>query len=209
MASAGPPLRSHPSSELDYFDIDDIIATQGRIPSKLEAQIYNLGFLDPSSEGNDLQAGAKLELPLWLAKELCNRRRKIVTVDIPKAYKDSYREIFKADASVVDLHRLGPYFYEFGTKLLHFDFEENSQMASSMQETFIKRFRKIMDSSQNAANEDASLLTNKLDHIEKQVFSAGRKGVSEFLQWEAGNTSKLTTSETVVNHKKRKRSMIE
>ena len=132
--SAGPPLRSHPSSELDYFDIDDIIATQGRIPSKLEAQIYNLGFLDPSSEGNDLQAGAKLELPLWLAKELCNRRRKIVTVDIPKAYKDSYREIFKADASVVDLHRLGPYFYEFGTKLLHFDFQENSQMASSMQE---------------------------------------------------------------------------
>lgn len=76
-------------------------------------------------------------------------------------------------------------------------------------QTFIKRFRKIMDSSQNAANEDASLLTSKLDHIEKQVFSAGRKGVCEFLQWEAGNTSKLTTSETVVNHKKRKRSMIE
>ena len=79
----------------------------------------------------------KLELPLWLAKELCNRRRKIVSVDIPKAYKDGYREIFKADASVVDLHRLGPYFYEFGTKLLHFDFEENSQMASSMQEVIL------------------------------------------------------------------------
>lgn len=66
-----------------------------------------------------------------------------------------------------------------------------------------------MDSSQNAANEDASLLTSKLDHIEKQVFSAGHKGVSEFLQWEAGSTSKLTTSQTVVNHKKRKRSTIE
>ena len=66
-----------------------------------------------------------------------------------------------------------------------------------------------MDSSQNAASEDASLLTSKLDQVEKQVFSAGRKGVREFLQWEAGNTSKLTTSETVVNHKKRKRSMLE
>lgn len=209
MSSEGPPLRSHPSSELDYYDIDDILATQGRIPCKLEARVYNLGFLDPSSEGSDLQAGSKLELPFWLAKELCNRRRKIVSVDIPKAYKDGYREIFKADASVVDLHRLGPYFYEFGTKLLLFDFEENSQMASSMQETFMKRFRKIMDSSQNAANEDTSLLTNKLEHIERQVFTAGRKGVKEFLQWEAGRTSKLTTSENVVNHKKRKRSMIE
>lgn len=76
-------------------------------------------------------------------------------------------------------------------------------------QTFMKRFRKIMDSSQNAANEDTSLLTNKLEHIERQVFTAGRKGVKEFLQWEAGRTSKLTTSENVVNHKKRKRSMIE
>ncbi|XP_068722499.1 DNA replication complex GINS protein PSF3-like [Montipora capricornis] len=209
MAADGPALRPRPSSELDYFDLDDIIATQGRIPSTLEVQIYNLGFLDPSSEGNDLQSGTKLELPFWLAKELCNRRRKIVSVEIPRAYKDGYREIFKADASVVDLHRLGPYFYEYGTKLLHFDFEENSQMASSLQETFIKRFRKIMDSSQHSAHQDATFLTSKLDHIERQVFTAGRKGVQDFLQWEAGNTGKLTTSETVVNHKKRKRSMLE
>ena len=134
MAATGPRLQPHPSSELDYFDIDDIIACQGRIPSRLEVQIYNLGFLDPSTEGHDLQAGAKLELPFWLAKELCKGRRRIISVDIPKAYKDGYREIFKADASVVDLYRLGPYFYEFGTKLLHFDFEENSLIASSMQE---------------------------------------------------------------------------
>lgn len=66
-----------------------------------------------------------------------------------------------------------------------------------------------MDSSQNAANEDATLLTGKLDHIERQVFSAGRKGVHDFLQWETGNTSKLTSSDTVVNHRKRKRSMLE
>ena len=130
----GQHFGPRPSSELDYFDLDDIIATQGRIPATLEVQIYNLGFLDPSSEGNDLQSGTKLEMPFWLAKELCNRRRKIISVEIPRAYKDGYREIFKADASVVDLHRLGPYFYEYGTKLLHFDFEENSQMASSLQE---------------------------------------------------------------------------
>lgn len=66
-----------------------------------------------------------------------------------------------------------------------------------------------MDSSQHSAHQDATFLTSKLDHIERQVFTAGRKGVQDFLQWEAGNTGKLTTSETVVNHKKRKRSMLE
>ena len=66
-----------------------------------------------------------------------------------------------------------------------------------------------MDSSQHSAHQDTSFLTSKLDHIERQVFLAGRIGVKGFLQWEAGNTAKLTTSETVVNHKKRKRSMLE
>lgn len=66
-----------------------------------------------------------------------------------------------------------------------------------------------MDSSQNAPHEDTSHLTSKLDHIERQVFSAGQKGVSDFLQWEGGGTAKLRCSDTVINHKKRKRSAIE
>ena len=131
--TGAPPLRSRPSS-YDYFDVDDILATQERVPSKIELQIYNLGFLDPSSEGKHLQPGIKLELPFWLAKELCSRRRKIVSVDTPKAFKEGYRQILKADANVVDLHKLGPYFYSFGTKLLHFDYDENPLMAKCFQE---------------------------------------------------------------------------
>lgn len=81
-----------------------------------------MGFLDFSLEGNDLYVGVKFELFFWLVKEFCNRRRKIVIVDILKVYKDSYREIFKVDVSVVDFYWLGLYFYEFGMKLLYFDF---------------------------------------------------------------------------------------
>ncbi|EDO34905.1 predicted protein [Nematostella vectensis] len=206
--NAGPPLVSRPNSN-DYFDLDDVLATQERIPCKLEVQIYNLGFLDPSSEGDHLHSGSKLELPLWLARELCSRRRKIVSVEIPKGYKESYREILKADANVVDLHRLGPYFYEIGTKLMHFEYDENPQIVKAIQETFIKRFRKIMDSSQNAPNEDSTSLTSKLDHLERQLFEKGKKGIKEFLQWEAGQMSKLTTSDTVINHRKRKRSALD
>lgn len=129
----GPPLRSRPSS-YDYFDIDDVIATQDKIPCKLEVQIFNLGFLNPSAENQHLTAGTKLELSYWLAKELCSRRRRIVSVDLPKVYREAYREILRADASVVDLHKLGPYFYGIGTKLMHFDDEENAQIVKTLQE---------------------------------------------------------------------------
>jgi len=50
-----------------------------------------LGFLDLSSETEDLKPGIKLELPLWLAQPLNKARESIVSVDIPKTYKEGYR----------------------------------------------------------------------------------------------------------------------
>jgi GINS complex subunit 3 len=129
----GPPLRSRPSS-YDYFDIDDVLATQDKIPCKLEVQIHNLGFLNPSAEGGHLTIGTKLDMSYWLAKELCSRRRKVVSVELPKVYRDGYREILRADASVVDLHKLGPYFYGIGTKFMHFDDDQNAQIIKTLQE---------------------------------------------------------------------------
>lgn len=56
----------------------------------------HLGFLDLSSESEDLKIGTKLELPLWLAQPLNIARESIVSVDIPKTYKEGYRCIFKS-----------------------------------------------------------------------------------------------------------------
>lgn len=72
------------------------------------------GFLDPSSTEEDLKAGSSLEIPLWLAESIYSRRPPLVSVDLPKVYKDAYREILNADACTVDLHKLGQHFYEFG-----------------------------------------------------------------------------------------------
>lgn len=55
------------------------------------------GFLDPSSESEDIAVGTTIELPYWLAQSLCSRRRNIVTVEIPKIYKEPYRSVLKHD----------------------------------------------------------------------------------------------------------------
>jgi len=66
-----------------------------------------------------------------------------------------------------------------------------------------------MDSSQNSPKEDTSALVSRLDNTEKQIFAAGKKGIKELLLWEAGQMAKLTTSETVISHRKRKRSALD
>ena len=97
-----------------YFSIEDILATQERVPCQVESDLKNLGFLDPGSDNQDLGRGTKLELPLWMVEGLTDyKARNYITVDVPKTFKEVFREIMSADPLVVDLHKMGLYYYEF------------------------------------------------------------------------------------------------
>jgi GINS complex subunit 3 len=196
-------------TDSSFLSIDDILASEQRIPCKFEQAIVGLGFIDQASDEDDIREGAKLELPLWLAAALKSRRQAIVSVELPKQYRQSYRDVLTADANVVDLHKLGPYYYGCGTMLLMFDHPERGAVSKSLLETFLNRFRRIMDTAQNAFDEDTSGLTEKLDNIEKELFAAGQLGIQYFSQWERLESRKLETATTVLSHRKRKRSQID
>ncbi|KAL1784440.1 DNA replication complex GINS protein PSF3 [Sigmodon hispidus] len=157
-----------------------------------------IGF--PDAEG----LGTKLELPLWLAKGLFDTKRRILSVELPKMYQEGWRTVFSADANVVDLHKMGPRFYGFGSQLLHFDSPESTDISQCLLQTFIGRFRRIMDSSQNSYNEDTSALVARLDETERGLFQIGQKGLNDFQSWEKGQASQITASSLVQNYKKRK-----
>lgn len=67
-----------------------------------------------------------------MARALCSRKRHIISVELPKQYKEGYREILSADPNVVDLHKLGPYFYNYGNQLLRFELPETPDVAKSL-----------------------------------------------------------------------------
>ncbi|XP_012662271.1 DNA replication complex GINS protein PSF3 isoform X2 [Otolemur garnettii] len=75
---------------------------------------------------------------------------------------------------------------------------------NAVPQTFIGRFRRIMDSSQNAYNEDTSALVARLDEMERGLFQTGQKGLNDFQSWEKGQASQITASSLVQNYKKRK-----
>lgn len=79
------------------------------------------GYLDSSSHDNDLKSGSKLDLPFWLVKSIYNEKFKFVSIDIPKEYKRVYHEILEADPCVVDLRKLGPFYYDFGILLVQLE----------------------------------------------------------------------------------------
>lgn len=73
-----------------------------------------------------------MEMPLWLAKGLDERKRHVISVELPKVYREAWRTVFGADANVVDLHKMGPYYYGLGSQMLHFENAENPEIAQSI-----------------------------------------------------------------------------
>ncbi|XP_076988703.1 DNA replication complex GINS protein PSF3 isoform X2 [Tamandua tetradactyla] len=148
--------------EENFLSLDDILTSHEKLPVRTETALPRLGAFLERSGGpethNAIPQGSKLEIPLWLAKGLFDNKRRILSVELPRIYQEGWRTVFSADANVVDLHKMGPHFYGFGSQLLHFDSPENADISQSLLQTFIGRFRRIMDSSQNAYNEDTSAL---------------------------------------------------
>ena len=118
----------------DYWSMEDILAGQERIPCKIEQTLYRLGFLSTHSGEEHLVPGTKMEVPLWLARSLCTRRRQVISVSLPKSYREGMRVALSADANVVNLYRNGPYYYAVGISLLNFDLPERGDLAKCLLE---------------------------------------------------------------------------
>ncbi|XP_019895777.1 DNA replication complex GINS protein PSF3 isoform X2 [Esox lucius] len=118
--------------EDNFFSLDDILLSHERLPSRMECLFPRLGFLEKSSDSRDIQEGTKMEMPLFLAKGLYERKRRVVSVELPKVYKEGWRTVFSADPTVVDLHKMGPYYYGLGSQMLHFDSPENPEIAQAI-----------------------------------------------------------------------------
>ena len=202
--SRGSTSYSWPPGE-NFFDLGDILASQQKVPCQFEQPVYRLGYLNPHSTDEHIQVGTKMELPLWLARALGGRRRNIVKIDLPKPYREQQRDILSADANVVDLYKQGPYFYSVGVKLLFFDHLERSEVAKSLLETFLNRFRRIMDTSHHAFSSDITPLTMRLDQTERLLFRTGQRSVVAMEKWERGRSHRMEASDVVQRRRKRKR----
>ncbi|XP_068233947.1 DNA replication complex GINS protein PSF3-like [Palaemon carinicauda] len=192
-----------------YFSVSDILSTQDRVPCKFEVPVYGLGFLDPSGGNKDIEQGTKLDLPCWLARALSSARLRIVKTQLPVSYKEKYRYNFKADPSVVDLHKLGPHFYELGMHLLPLSNAESSPLATLLTQTLRERLRWIMDSAQNSSEDDTSTQTARLDDLERSLFGVGQKALRDHKLWLSRKAHILTTSAMIEQHNKRKFSEVD
>jgi len=164
-----------------------------------------------------------------MVKSIYNDKFKFASIDIPKWYKNFYHEILKADPNVVDLRKMGPYYYDFGTMLVtivdpdigqsiakmllwvNFEFSKNSRTKFIWSQiyffkTFRNRFRRIMDLSSQTDHRDLYKNICKLDLTETEIYKAGQADMMGFIKWQRREFCKLLPSIIITaNKNKRKR----
>ncbi|XP_032519864.2 DNA replication complex GINS protein PSF3 [Danaus plexippus] len=188
----------------NYLSITDILVTNEKVPCKFLHDLPKMGFMDPSATEDDLKAGTNVEIPIWLAESLHARRPPLVSVELPKIYKETYREILNADACTVDMHKLGQYFYELGCYIAKYDIK--GEVATTLMDTFKQRFRMILSASVSTDSITAlqPLSTSERDRTAGAVVT--EKALSGWLK---RGDCPLTTATMVANHRKRKRAEME
>ncbi|KAL3691586.1 hypothetical protein R1sor_005237 [Riccia sorocarpa] len=163
----------------NYYDLDDILMEEEYVTVHFKFEAKGLGVLDPGSEHDDIEAGAVVDIPLWLAHDLC--LRKFVSIKLPSFYNERIRKEIQADASCVDLGRYCPYFYELGLRLA--PISPDPTLGSFLLYCLQGRYKDMLCKAHTVALTTAPKFLNLLTREETQLFEAARDSVKSYNKW--------------------------
>ncbi|GLT92971.1 hypothetical protein SLE2022_107800 [Rubroshorea leprosula] len=164
-----------------YYDIDDILTEEELVPVVFH-KAANGVIIDPSSETNSVEQGAKVELPLWLAQEL--HWRQAVSISAPPCFNQKTRLEIQADAACVDLRSRCPYFYEFGCKILPLVGDKTIEIL--LLSAFKIRYKEILTKAYTAAYTATSKVLTLLTREETNLYEAAQSSMAAFKKWRMG-----------------------
>ncbi|KAI2730482.1 hypothetical protein CBS147332_2334 [Penicillium roqueforti] len=171
---------------MSYYDIDSILTDAQKLPCTFELEVPGLGILEGNA-GEDIKAGTRIDLPLWLGEMLSIGARlgtaRLVTLDMPEALSERVMNALKADPRTVDLRALAPHFYNLSERILEL-FEEE-EMVDVLSDTFKKRAAEIADHARNsrgAVGGGVEFLRG-LDETERQLFRAAHDRAKDMRIW--------------------------
>ncbi|OWM69956.1 DNA replication complex GINS protein PSF3-like [Punica granatum] len=165
----------------NYYDVDDIITEEENISVIFQKAVNGVG-IDPGSEKNCVEQGSKVELPFWLASELCLRNT--VVAQVPACFDEKTRLEVQADPACVDLRSRSPYFYEFGCKVAPVTGDRT--IGFLLFSAFKSRYKEVLTKAHTAANVANPKFLSRLTKEEVHLYEAAQSSMAAFKKWRKG-----------------------
>ncbi|XP_078148164.1 uncharacterized protein LOC144543684 [Carex rostrata] len=180
-----------------YYDIDDIIMEEEAVSVVFHVGANGVGLLDPGSETNSVDKGAKIDLSFWLSHELC--RRRAVSIIVPPCFNQKMKKDVQADAACVDLGTRYPYFYEFGCKIS--PLVGDKSIGPFLRHTFASRYKEMLSKSHTASINAMPKFVLRLSKEEYQMFEAAKSSMVEYKKWRVSHLG--LTKSSLLGHKRK------
>ncbi|KAI9351268.1 hypothetical protein BDR26DRAFT_850771 [Obelidium mucronatum] len=162
-----------------YWDLDDVLAEQQKIPCFVSLDIPGYGFLDGNSAEN-LTKNTRVEMPYWMVYPMTVTDS--VEIEIPACFAKRVTDDLSTSATSVNLNGLCPCFFYFGIKFVNLI--EGIALGKILAEAFSERLAEIMRYSQSGRS--TSKFITFLDETEKQIFAIGRDSFQSVQMWSNG-----------------------
>ncbi|KXZ51154.1 hypothetical protein GPECTOR_13g641 [Gonium pectorale] len=174
----------------DYWSIDAALAEETTVPTRFKFGALGVArVLEPGSTSDDIEAGAKVDAPLWLAAALT--RRGMASFGLPEMYSERYRRKLNAGAECINLKGRAPFFYDVGNKCNQF--MQDLTLSDFLSRTYATRYRELVSKGlSTVSGEDMLELQSKLSLEELAVFEAGRDSVARAEMWARGARPRST-----------------
>ncbi|KAI4382776.1 hypothetical protein MLD38_008694 [Melastoma candidum] len=166
-----------------YYDIDDILSEEEPVTVIFRKPANGVG-IDPSAEKNCVEQGSKVELPLWIAHELC--QRDAVSVNVPACFDEKTRLEIQADPANVDLRSRSPYFYELGCKMAPITGDRT--LCYFLFFAFRSRYKEVLTKAHTAAHVATPKVLSRLTNEEIDLYEAAQSSVAAFKKWRVGGS---------------------
>ncbi|XP_027117273.2 uncharacterized protein [Coffea arabica] len=168
----------------NYYDIDDVLAEQEFLPVLFQQGAEGVGLFDSGDDANEVEAGAKVELPFCLARDL--HVRGVVAIDVPPYFRkvSRTRKEIEADAAHVDLRSRCQYFYELGLKIA--PLAGDKSIGPFLLVAFQTRYKEVLVKAHTAASAVASKHLTLLTNEEVKLCEAGQSSTAAFKKWRMG-----------------------
>jgi GINS complex subunit 3 len=168
----------------DYWSLDAALAEETLVPARFVHGLQSVArVLEPGSSSNDIEQGAKVETPLWLAAAMT--ARSLATLGLPEMYQERYRRKLNAGAECVNFKGRAPFFYDVGNKCNQF--LQDPGLSGFLARTYATRYRELVSKGLSTVSGEEMLeLQSKLSLEELSIFEAGRNSVGRSEMWMRG-----------------------
>ncbi|KAJ2727119.1 DNA replication protein [Coemansia sp. Benny D115] len=170
-----------------YYDIDDILAGQERVPCFLRVDLDGLGS-EGSGGSSKVLRNSRWTLPYWIADRL--NEEDYLDMEVSPVFAKRANRMYAASPESMQLRAICQHYYQFGLQLG----EMVPEIPQVLHNMYMTRIQKVARIAQQGNNIEALDFVQSLDRMEERMLRLCQHSQGAIANWQQGRAYALRKS---------------